>query len=81
MSRQPLSGPHILTPLTHSVFARIVDQDKGGHFSITPTWEFRTKQQYMPMSNVLSTKFLNEKGIALLTGEFNPTGLKRIGAQ
>lgn len=35
-----------------SVFARILDKDKGGHFSITPTIEFNTKQSYLPSSNV-----------------------------
>lgn len=50
-----------------SVFARILDENKGGHFSITPwvqrvswltgsTFDYTTKQQYMPNSNVLSTK-------------------------
>ncbi|KAH9948315.1 glycoside hydrolase family 15 protein [Amylocystis lapponica] len=35
-----------------SVFARILDKDKGGHFSITPTVPFTTKQSYLPSSNV-----------------------------
>ena len=39
-----------------SIFARIVDKDKGGHFSITPTVPFTTKQNYLPSSNVLQTK-------------------------
>ncbi|KAJ3843459.1 glycoside hydrolase family 15 protein [Lentinula raphanica] len=46
-----------------SVFARILDKDKGGHFSITPTIAFSTKQNYLPSSNILQTKFLNEKGV------------------
>ncbi|KAL0960423.1 hypothetical protein HGRIS_005466 [Hohenbuehelia grisea] len=39
-----------------SIFARILDKDKGGHFSITPTISFTTKQNYLPSSNVLQTK-------------------------
>ena len=35
-----------------SVFARILDKDKGGHFSITPLLPFTTKQNYLPSSNV-----------------------------
>ncbi|KAI0034920.1 glycoside hydrolase family 15 protein [Vararia minispora EC-137] len=35
-----------------SVFARILDKDKGGHFSITPTVKFSVKQGYLPSSNV-----------------------------
>ncbi|TCD66045.1 hypothetical protein EIP91_001901 [Steccherinum ochraceum] len=50
-----------------SIFARILDKDKGGHFSITPTIPFTTKQSYLPSSNVLQTKFLNERGVATVT--------------
>ncbi|KAF5365314.1 hypothetical protein D9758_005431 [Tetrapyrgos nigripes] len=50
-----------------SIFARILDKDKGGHFSITPTVPFRTKQNYLPSSNVLQTKFMNEKGVVSIT--------------
>ncbi|KAH8108577.1 glycoside hydrolase family 15 protein [Phellopilus nigrolimitatus] len=50
-----------------SVFARILDKDKGGHFSIAPTNVFTTKQAYMPSSNVLQTKFLSEQGIVTVT--------------
>ena len=39
-----------------SVFARILDKDKGGHFSIFPRVPFSTKQNYLPSSNVLQTK-------------------------
>ncbi|TFK38909.1 hypothetical protein BDQ12DRAFT_722765 [Crucibulum laeve] len=34
-----------------SVSARILDKNKGGHFSITPTIPFSTKQNYLPSSN------------------------------
>ncbi|KAF9465696.1 glycoside hydrolase family 15 protein [Collybia nuda] len=50
-----------------SVFARILDKDKGGHFSITPTVAFSVKQNYLPSSNVLQTKFMNDKGVASVT--------------
>lgn len=50
-----------------SIFARILDKDKGGHFSITPTVPFGTKQNYLPSSNVLQTKFLNEQGVVCVT--------------
>ena len=36
-----------------SVFARILDADKGGHFSINPTWGYKPKQAYAPNSNIL----------------------------
>ncbi|OAX39910.1 glycoside hydrolase family 15 protein [Rhizopogon vinicolor AM-OR11-026] len=50
-----------------SIFARILDKNKGGHFSITPTVPFNTKHNYLPSSNVLQTKFLNEKGVVCVT--------------
>ncbi|KAJ7763200.1 glycoside hydrolase family 15 protein [Mycena maculata] len=50
-----------------SVFARILDKNKGGHFSISPTIPFSTKQNYYPSSNVLQTKFMNEQGVVSVT--------------
>ncbi|KAI0252616.1 glycoside hydrolase family 15 protein [Lactifluus subvellereus] len=50
-----------------SVFARILDKDKGGHFSISPRAPFTTKQNYLPNSNVVQTKFLNEEGVVCVT--------------
>ncbi|KAI0067863.1 glycoside hydrolase family 15 protein [Artomyces pyxidatus] len=56
--------PHFDSP---SIFARILDKDKGGHFCITPVIPFSTKQNYLPSSNVLQTKFLNEEGVVSVT--------------
>ncbi|KAH6907503.1 glycoside hydrolase family 15 protein [Coprinopsis sp. MPI-PUGE-AT-0042] len=56
--------PHFDSP---SVFARILDKDKGGHFSITPLQPFTTKQNYLPSSNVLQTKFMNDSGVVSVT--------------
>ncbi|KAJ2918764.1 hypothetical protein MD484_g1664, partial [Candolleomyces efflorescens] len=56
--------PHFDSP---SVFARILDKDKGGHFSITPLEPFTTKQNYLPSSNVLQTKFMNDAGVVSVT--------------
>ncbi|KAI9474553.1 glycoside hydrolase family 15 protein, partial [Coemansia mojavensis] len=51
-----------------SVFCRLLDKNKGGHFAITPTHPAATsKQQYLPFSNVLSTKFLCEDGVGVVT--------------
>ncbi|CAE7222876.1 unnamed protein product [Rhizoctonia solani] len=50
-----------------SVFARILDKDKGGHFSIKPKIRHSSKQAYLPSSNVLSTKFLADEGVAQVT--------------
>ncbi|KAF9034332.1 glycoside hydrolase family 15 protein [Panaeolus papilionaceus] len=50
-----------------SIFARILDKNKGGHFSINPTIPFSTKQNYLPSSNVLQTKFMNDSGVVSVT--------------
>ncbi|KAF8757705.1 Glycosyl hydrolases family 15 [Rhizoctonia solani] len=50
-----------------SVFARILDKDKGGHFSIKPKIKHSSKQAYLPSSNVLGTKFLADEGVAQVT--------------
>ncbi|KAI4942014.1 hypothetical protein J4E91_010401 [Alternaria rosae] len=48
-----------------SVFCRILDKEKGGHFSIGPTGDdtCTTKQQYLPASNILQTRYLKEEGV------------------
>ncbi|KAK7045779.1 hypothetical protein VNI00_007180 [Paramarasmius palmivorus] len=58
-----------------AIFARILDKDKGGHFSITPTVPFSTKQNYLPSSNVLQTKFMNEMAAVSVT-DFLPRNPK-----
>ncbi|KIO26500.1 hypothetical protein M407DRAFT_243709, partial [Tulasnella calospora MUT 4182] len=50
-----------------SVFARILDKNKGGHFSVMPQIKCTTKQGYLPSSNVLATKFLSNEGVLSVT--------------
>ncbi|KXN85060.1 hypothetical protein AN958_11733 [Leucoagaricus sp. SymC.cos] len=64
--------PHFDSP---SVFARILDRDKGGHFSIKPTIPYTSKQNYLPSSNVLQTRFMNDAGVVSVT-DFLPRPLK-----
>ena len=45
-----------------SVFAAILDQDRGGHFSITPANSYRTSRAYQPETNVLVTRFNTAEG-------------------
>jgi len=52
--------PHFDSP---SLFASILDAEKGGHFRIGPTFEARHKQMYFPDTNVLLTRFLSEAGV------------------
>lgn len=48
-----------------SIFCRMLDHKKGGHFKITPTLEEANhKQLYLPDSNILLTRFLCKSGVA-----------------
>src|SRR5579884_2468338 len=49
-----------------SVFARILDYQKGGYFSIRPSVAFKTSRRYLPKTNVLETTFECESGTAKL---------------
>ncbi|KAK3330162.1 Six-hairpin glycosidase-like protein [Apodospora peruviana] len=48
-----------------SVFCRLLDKDKGGYFSIHPAQDLTvtTKQQYLPSSNILQTRYIHENGV------------------
>jgi GH15 family glucan-1,4-alpha-glucosidase len=49
-----------------SVFASLLDRQRGGRFSITPVAPTSTKQMYLPDTAILVTRFLSEAGIAEL---------------
>ncbi|KAJ9659570.1 hypothetical protein H2201_007319 [Coniosporium apollinis] len=60
-----------------SVFCRILDKNKGGYFAITPRkgLNLTTKQQYLPSSNILQTRYIHEDGVLNLTDFFpRPNG-------
>src|ERR1043165_9382071 len=60
-----------------SVFAAILDDQKGGRFKIAPCEDgIRTKQFYWPETNVLVTRFLSPDGVGELE-DFMPVGLPR----
>jgi GH15 family glucan-1,4-alpha-glucosidase len=69
-----------------SVFARLLDRRKGGHFIIAPKSHktVTTKQQYLPSSNILQTRFLHDDGVLNLIDFFprpvNLTPPSKIGA-
>jgi len=55
-----------------TVFAALLDPQKGGFFCIQPDLTAcRTKQLYFPDTNILVTRFLSESGIAEMT-DFMP---------
>lgn len=51
-----------------SVFCRLLDKDKGGYFSISPPQNIvcTTKQQYLPLSCILRTRYIHEEGVVNL---------------
>jgi GH15 family glucan-1,4-alpha-glucosidase len=48
-----------------SVFAALLDARKGGYFQIRPASDgFRSRQRYVPSTNLLETVFLSDDGVA-----------------
>lgn len=55
-----------------SIFAALLDDEKGGRFYIHPVFtEMKTKQLYLPDTNVLLTRFLSDDGVGEIT-DFMP---------
>ncbi len=60
-----LCFPDIDSP---SVFAALLDKEKGGYFSIHPVLkDYRNKQMYLPDTNILLTRFLSSEGVGEIT--------------
>jgi GH15 family glucan-1,4-alpha-glucosidase len=47
-----------------SVFASILDDERGGHFSLRCAEYIRSQQLYLPGTNVLLTRFITPEGVA-----------------
>ncbi|MFE6686980.1 glycoside hydrolase family 15 protein [Streptomyces sp. NPDC057743] len=47
-----------------SVFAALLDADRGGAFALAPDVPARTKQFYFPDTNILITRFFADNGVA-----------------
>ncbi|MCJ7825175.1 MAG: DUF5911 domain-containing protein, partial [Anaerolineales bacterium] len=61
--------PRIDSP---SVFARLLDRERGGYFQISPiVSDAQQKQIYVSDTNVLLTRFLSESGVAEIS-DFMP---------
>ncbi|UJH90450.1 glycoside hydrolase family 15 protein [Antarcticibacterium sp. 1MA-6-2] len=51
-----------------SIFAALLDDEKGGRFKICPEFkEMKTKQLYLPDTNVLLTRCLSPEGVGEIT--------------
>ena len=63
-----------------SMFASLLDAERGGHFSIRPSGRVsQNKQLYLPDTNVLITRFLTPDGVGEVQ-DFMPVGELRDGA-
>jgi GH15 family glucan-1,4-alpha-glucosidase len=50
-----------------SVFAAVVDADRGGRFWLAPEVPFQTTRRYVPGTNVVETTFATERGAVRVT--------------
>ena len=60
--------PHGASP---SVFARLLDDDQGGHFAVRPTDSYEVDRTYLEDTNVLQTTFTTRGGTLEVT-DFMP---------
>ena len=63
-----------------SIFAAILDREKGGHWSIFPAERYRTEREYVRNTNVLETRFTCSTGEAVLT-DFMPVSSEQYKRQ
>jgi GH15 family glucan-1,4-alpha-glucosidase len=50
-----------------SVFASLLDRERGGSFRLAPIDPFDVRRRYLPGTNVLETTFVTPSGVATLT--------------
>jgi GH15 family glucan-1,4-alpha-glucosidase len=63
-----LSWPRFDSP---AIFAALLDEHRGGRWSLAPAAPFRTTRRYIEDTNVLETRFETDAG-ALVTTDFMP---------
>ncbi len=62
-----------------TIFAALLDDEKGGFFSLQPSECFTSEQEYIPNTNILSCRFKTEHAEALLH-DFMPVDNSETGA-
>jgi GH15 family glucan-1,4-alpha-glucosidase len=65
--------PHFDSP---SLFAQILDKDKGGFFRLAASVPGTNRQMYLPETNILLTRFLSQEGVGEVI-DFMPVPLLR----
>jgi GH15 family glucan-1,4-alpha-glucosidase len=67
-----LPAPYVDSP---SMFASVLDADRGGRFELQPEEPFEVRRRYVPQTNVLETTFTASSGVARVTDALTiPTG-------
>jgi GH15 family glucan-1,4-alpha-glucosidase len=66
------SLPYINSP---TVFAALLDDEKGGTFSIQPSGNFKSSHKYIKNTNLLSCRFTTKSGLAQLI-DFMPVNVR-----
>lgn len=65
--------PYLESP---SVFAALLDMERGGHFRINPATKYESFQSYVKNTNILQTTFTTPLGVAVVTDFMKPEGRK-----
>ena len=61
-----------------TIFAALLDDEKGGFFSLQPAEFFTSEQEYIPNTNILSCRFKTQHAEALLY-DFMPVNNAEAG--